>query len=127
MLAVVGVTATAALRSELLGEVDTRLAAAVDRSAHADGHDLPGWDDGAGPDFLVVPGQGDGTLGALVAGRLVEEAAVIGAGGEGEALTAEEAAPLADVDPDGGATTVDLGRLGEYRVVAATVGPARCW
>jgi two-component system, OmpR family, sensor kinase len=122
VLAVVGLTSTAALRSELLAEVDTRLAAAVDRSAHADGHDLPGWDDGEAPDFLVVPGQGDGTLGALVTGGSVGEAGVIGTGGEGVALTAEEAAPLATVDPEGGPTTVDLGRLGAYRVIATTVG-----
>ena len=69
VLSVVGVAATTALRSELLGQVDTQLAAAVDRSARADEtpHGYGGND--PGPEFLLAPGQGDGTLGARVRGR----------------------------------------------------------
>ena len=63
VLSVVGVAATAALRSELLHQVDTQLAAAVDRSARADEthHGYGGSD--PGPGFLLAPGQGDGTAG----------------------------------------------------------------
>ncbi|SFT56797.1 two-component system, OmpR family, sensor kinase [Geodermatophilus amargosae] len=133
VLAVVGTAATAAVHGELLGQVDDRLAAAVDRSAHADGAPGDGEagdgeagdgeaGDGDGPDFLLVPGQGDGTLGARVVDGAVVEAAVIGTGGEGEALTREQAAVLAGVPADDVARTVDLGPLGDYRVVATATG-----
>ncbi|MGY1696667.1 MULTISPECIES: sensor histidine kinase [unclassified Geodermatophilus] len=131
VLAVVGGAATTAVRGELLGQVDHRLSAAVDRSAQADegpgGPGYPGWPgwegwDGQGPDFLVVPGQGDGTLGARVEDGTVTEAAVIGREGEGEALTEAEAAQLARVDADGQPRTVSLGPLGSYRVVATAAG-----
>jgi two-component system OmpR family sensor kinase len=121
VLAVVGAAAAAAVRGELLGQVDERLAAAVARSAQA-WDDLGPGADGNGPDFLLVPGQGDGTLGARVAGGVVTEAAVIGLDGGGEALTAREVAALARVTPDGAPRTVDLGRLGSYRVVAVPTG-----
>jgi two-component system, OmpR family, sensor kinase len=121
VLSVVGVAATTALRSELLGQVDTQLAAAVDRSARADAtpHGYGGND--PGPEFLLAPGQGDGTLGARVQDGIVTEAAVIGSAGHGEGLTGGEAAVLAAVEPDGEPQTVDLGRRGDYRVVATTV------
>ncbi|WP_110007814.1 sensor histidine kinase [Geodermatophilus normandii] len=138
VLAVVGTAATAAVRGELLGQVDDRLAAAVDRSAHADGGPRDGEagdgeagdgeagdgeaGDGDGPDFLLVPGQGDGTLGARVVDGAVVESAVIGAEGDGEALPEQRVAVLAGVPPDGAARTVDLGSLGDYRVVATATG-----
>ncbi|SHG19184.1 sensor histidine kinase [Geodermatophilus nigrescens] len=124
VLAVVGVAATTAVRGELLGQVDDRLAAAVARSTQADdtqADDDPGdgpGRDGTGPGFLLTPGQGDGTLGARVVDGVVTEAAVIGKEGDGEALTAAEAAALARVPADGEPRTVDLGPLGAYRVVA---------
>ncbi|MGK5171710.1 sensor histidine kinase [Geodermatophilus sp. CPCC 205761] len=122
VLAVVGAGATAALRSELIGQVDARLAAAVDRSTRAD--EAPGGDvgDGVGPDFLLAPGQGDGTLGARVADGVVTEAAVIGARGQREELTARQADSLAGVVADGAPRTVDLGALGAYRLVATPAG-----
>ncbi|MGY1606646.1 MULTISPECIES: sensor histidine kinase [unclassified Geodermatophilus] len=129
VLAVVGTAAATAVRGELLGQVDDRLAAAVARSEQADEGPAwpggwPGWDGWAdeGPDFLVVPGQGDGTLGARVEDGTVTEAAVIGREGDGEALTAAEAADLARLDADGEPRTVDLGGLGSYRVVATAAG-----
>jgi two-component system, OmpR family, sensor kinase len=119
VLSVVGVAATAALSRELVGQVDTQLAAAVDRSASADAtpHGDGGRDD-PGPGFLLAPGQGDGTLGARVEDGVVTEAAVIGAEGQGEALTDTQAAALSRVVADSEPRTVDLGTLGEYRVVA---------
>jgi two-component system, OmpR family, sensor kinase len=59
VLSVVGFAATTALRSELVGQVDTELSAAVDRSARADEgpYDHDGRGD-AGPQFLLAPGQG---------------------------------------------------------------------
>ncbi|MGY1704495.1 sensor histidine kinase [Geodermatophilus sp. SYSU D00697] len=118
VLAVVGVAATTALHDQMLDRVDTGLAAAVERSAHADAGGRPGGDD-VGPDFLATPGQGDGTLGARVEDGVVTEAAVITASGEGRPVTAAQAVVLADVTPDGVPRTVDLGGgLGQYRVVA---------
>ncbi|WP_029429744.1 cell wall metabolism sensor histidine kinase WalK [Blastococcus sp. URHD0036] len=122
VLAVAGIAATTALRSELVGEVDTRLAAAADRSTHAD--EAP-WDDDrgdGGPDWLIAPGQGDGTLGASITGGVVDAAAVIGTDGGGRELTGAQAAVLADVPADGAPHSVDLGGLGEYRVVASATG-----
>ena len=49
------------------------------------------------------------------------EAAVIGSAGHGEGLTAAEAAVLAAVEPDAKPQTVDLGKRGDYRVVATAV------
>ena len=118
VLAVVGAAAAAAVHGELLGQVDERLAAAVARSAQAYDRSGPAGG-GDGPDFLLVPGQGDGTLGARVTGGVVTEAAVIGLDGDGEALLSREVAALAGVPADGDPRTVDLGRLGAYRVVAA--------
>ena len=121
VLAVAGAAAATALRSQLVGEVDTELAAAADRSSHAD--EAPwGTGPGGGPDWLLTPGQGDGTLGASITDGVVDAAAVIGADGDGRALTAEQAAVLADVPADGDAHTVDLGQLGGYRVVATEAG-----
>ncbi|RBY83893.1 two-component sensor histidine kinase [Geodermatophilus sp. TF02-6] len=118
VLAVVGAAATAALYRELLGQVDTQLAAAVDRSARAD--EAPGAvrRDDVGPDFLLAPGQGDGTLGARVEDGVVTEAAVIGTRGQGDPLTDAQVAALAGVAADGVPRTTGLGDLGDYRVVA---------
>ncbi|WP_448639526.1 sensor histidine kinase [Geodermatophilus sp. URMC 63] len=102
-------------------QVDTQLAAAVARSASADGQPHGGFG-GDGPDFLLVPGQGDGTLGARVEDGTVTEAAVIDGDGDGERLSAGEARALAGVPADGTPRTVDLGRRGDYRVVAAPAG-----
>jgi two-component system OmpR family sensor kinase len=120
VLAVVGVAATTALRQELIGQVDSRLAAAVDRSSHAQGSGGQGGFDGDGPDFLVTPGQGDGTLGALVHDGTMAEGAVIGARGGGIALTDAQARTVSAVPADGTYRTIDLGSLGNYRAVATT-------
>jgi two-component system OmpR family sensor kinase len=139
VLAVVGVAATTALRQELIGQVDTQLAAAVGRSASADqgrGGALtgalprapgPGDADGDGgrgaPDFLSTRGQGDGTLGARVVNGVSTEAGVIDARGQNRALTDEQKNVVAAVTADGRPRTVDLGHdLGTYRVVATTSG-----
>jgi two-component system OmpR family sensor kinase len=123
VLFVVGVASTAALRSELVGQVDTRLAAAVDRSARAD--EAPRGSGGradVGPEFLLAPGQGDGTIGARVENGVVTEAAVIGSEGRREALTGAQADALTGVVVDGSPQTVHLGHLGDYRVVATATG-----
>ena len=126
VLGLVGVAATTALRSEQLGQVDTQLAAAVDRSARADqspdgsfGHLAPPGP--GGPDFLYARGQGDGTLGARVVDGVCTEAGVIGDRGQNRSLTDGQMAVVASVTADGTPRTADLGDgLGSYRLVATT-------
>jgi hypothetical protein len=127
VLAVVGGAVTAALRQELIGQVDTRLDAAVGRSSHADaapGDRGPGFSPGdGGPDFLFTPGQGDGTLGARVPGGVVTVAGVIDPSGGLEPITVAQGEVLGGVAADRGPRTVYLGgELGNYRVVAAAAG-----
>ena len=73
VLVLVGAVSTAKLRGQLVGQVDTRLDAALSRSSHAvagDGPPLQIPDEGesddapGGPDFLGARGQAAGTLGA---------------------------------------------------------------
>ena len=121
VLSVAGIAATTALRSELLQQVDTQLAGAVSRSAQADeGPPDSGDPDGEAPRFLLTPGQGNGTLGARVEDGVVTEAAVIGDEGHGEGLTLDQTEALTSVVADGSPQTLDLGGLGDYRVVATT-------
>ena len=123
VLAVVGTVATAALRQELIGQVDTRLDAAVGRSSHADAvpgdHGRGAYPGGDGPDFLAIPGQGDGTLGARVENGVATEGGVIGSSAPEEPITVAQGRVVAGVAADGVPRTVHLGgELGNYRVVA---------
>ena len=135
VLVLVGVVSTAALRHELIGQVDDQLSAAVARGASPtggyaqvppatpplsaqsrDGDDGPG-----GPDFLHKRGQSAGTLGALVPQGGAVRAIVLTEGGHDEYLSSEQNHVLATVPVDGGPRTVDLGSsLGQYRVLATT-------
>src|SRR4051794_11243467 len=118
VLVLVGVVSTAKLRDQLVGQVDTRLDAALSRSSHAAGDygppfALPGaggsaTDDGpGGPDFLGARGQAAGTLGALVVGGHVESggSGVNTEGGEVQQLTATQNAIVARIPSDGQART----------------------
>jgi two-component system OmpR family sensor kinase len=127
----VGVISTAALRHELVDQVDTQLTAAVARSSSAAGNYDHDGDYGnapkdpdypaGGPDFLGARGQGAGTLGArLVDGKTVQ-AAVLTEPGSDEYLEGWQCKLLTGLPADGRAHTVDLGGdLGQYRLVAAT-------
>jgi two-component system OmpR family sensor kinase len=137
---VVGVGATFALQKELTGQVDRRLATAVDRSTSADevpggavsaGEGASGSGDGGphgdhdgdgfgGPDFLGARGQAEGTLGARLVDGIATEVAVLGARGQDRELTPAQRGILAGVAADGRPRTVDLGGdLGDYRIAAA--------
>jgi two-component system OmpR family sensor kinase len=128
VLVLVGVVSTAKLRGQLVGQVDTRLDAALSRSSHAVGGYGPplqvsggAADEGpGGPDFLGARGQAAGTLGALVRDGDVQSG-VNTEGGAVQQLTAGQNAIVAGIPADGQPRTVDLGRdLGSYRVAAAT-------
>ncbi|SDQ23811.1 HAMP domain-containing sensor histidine kinase [Quadrisphaera sp. DSM 44207] len=128
--AVIGVVSVVALERELLDRVDDQLTAVVDRSRNAfDRPPAAGFpngtlDDAGGPPadlglrFLLAPGQGSGTLGALVQDGAVQRAAVLDRSGELQALTEAQATTLTAVPAGGEPRTVDLGDLGDYRLVA---------
>jgi two-component system OmpR family sensor kinase len=123
VLAVVGVASVAAVRHELVSQVDTRLEDVAFRSANYDRQPGPRDHDEAGPpgrpDFLYARGQGEGTLGARVVDGVCTEAAVLGARFQVAPLDGGQGEVLATVPPDGRPRTVDLGgELGRYRVVA---------
>jgi two-component system, OmpR family, sensor kinase len=132
VLVLVGVVSTASLRSQLVGQVDDRLLAASHRSSLAAGEYGPPpitSDEGSGdndspngPEFLGARGQGAGTLGARVVDGTTVEAAVITEGGRYQAISDDEAARLASVPADGRPHTVDLGQVGNFRVLAMTMG-----
>jgi two-component system OmpR family sensor kinase len=127
VLGLVGVASVTSLRSELLGQVDTRLDAVSDRSrdySAQPGEVLPPRppDDGDGePGGLGARGQGEGTLVATVVDGTCTRSGVIGAKGETVALTSAQKDVLSGLTPDGEPVTEDLGGdLGEYRLVAGT-------
>jgi two-component system OmpR family sensor kinase len=121
VLVLVGVVSTAALRHELISQVDTQLDSALARSSSAMGgydHDdavPPPSSDG---DPLAVRGQGAGTLVVHIGGDTAQ-GAVLTEGGGDDYLSAAQCDAVAQVPTDGKAHTVDLGGdLGHYRVVA---------
>jgi two-component system, OmpR family, sensor kinase len=123
---VIGLASVVALDTFLTARLDDQLTAAVDRSARgfdADARRSPGGpaaDRSVGP--LQVPGQAEGTLGALVDGGVVISSRVVERSGELSAVPSDPASLLADVPADGRPHTVDLGEgLGAYRVVAAAI------
>jgi len=82
---VVGLVSVVALRHYLLDQLDRQVTAAGGRSVTADGHPPDGGGsgrgDGAGPDFLLAPGQAEATLGVSVSGGRVDSAAVLDSAG----------------------------------------------
>jgi two-component system OmpR family sensor kinase len=73
---------------------------------------------GPGPDFLDAPGQAVGTLGAVVSGDRVVQAAFITSSGSRQAVSDAASAQLAQLQPGGREITVDLDGVGRYRLVA---------
>ncbi|MGH9248295.1 MAG: hypothetical protein ACRD0W_02075, partial [Acidimicrobiales bacterium] len=123
---VIGLASVVALDTFLTARLDDQLTAAVDRSTrgfHADARRSPGGpaaDRSVGP--LQVPGQAEGTLGALVDGGTVISSRVVERSGELSAVPSDSAAVLADVPVDGHPHTVDLGDgFGDYRVIASAL------
>jgi signal transduction histidine kinase len=122
VLGLVGVASVTALRSELVGQVDTRLDAVSDRSRDHAAEPPPLPDDGYGePGGLGARGQGEGTLVATVVDGVCTSSGVLGAKGQTVALTGAQEAALVDLPVGGEPVTADLGGdLGEYRLVAGT-------
>jgi two-component system OmpR family sensor kinase len=119
---VIGLVSVLALDRFLLGRLDDQLSAAGVRSQGADGPGGPDEEDRHGrrsPDFLLAPGQAEGTLGARLVGDQVQEAGVLDPRGQADSLPAEQAAALLALPVDGQPHTRDLGGdLGDYRLMA---------
>src|SRR5674476_1156703 len=111
--AVIGVVSTLALRSSLLDQLDNELMEASTRAVRAASPAPNGM-----PPGLEVPGQGVGTV-VLFIHNGVPAGAYITPEGAPERLTRDEGAALLAA-AGAGIGSVDLGRLGTYRVVAAT-------
>ncbi|HEV7655874.1 MAG TPA: ATP-binding protein [Mycobacteriales bacterium] len=135
---IVGVVSVLALNSFLVGRLDSQLAAAVGRiqdggpgpsrptpSPGASGSTAPGDGGGfgGGPPGLLVAGQAEGTLGALISGGQVSSAAVVNSAGGGTSLTTAQEQVLLVLPADGRSYERGLGGdLGDYRLRAVT-GP----
>ena len=117
---VVGTVAVLSLRTYLIGQVDTQLAAAGGRSSTAVADTRDGRrpaPQGLGPVSLLTPGQGAGTLGAqVVSGRV--EAAVIDSSGHTKNVPESAEEVLADLPVDGEPRTRTLDGLGDCRLLA---------
>jgi two-component system OmpR family sensor kinase len=126
---VVGTVTVLSLHSIMVGQLDSQLTSAADRTrmnAARTGDDAHPGDQGyaarpRGPGFLGAPGTAEGTLGAAVDGGVVVAAATIDRNGANAAI------PLASVDPlaaiattsGGGPRTVSIAGLGDYRVIVS--------
>ena len=111
-------TATALqLRGFLVGRLDAQLVAAGTRTADAGQPGHSGTPEQTGVGFLLSPGQAAGTLGARIAGGQVT-VAVLDERGTTRTVTGGDAEAVAEVPVDGRAHTADVGREGEYRLVA---------
>lgn len=121
---IIGAVSVVTLRGFLIDRLDSQLAAASIRSENAI--------IGIGPDsrpqasaYLSIPGQPEGTVGAIVQGNFVT-GAVLDREGNSVPLTLDQARALARVATDAEARTADLGAgLGEYRVIVESVGSIR--
>jgi two-component system OmpR family sensor kinase len=124
---VVGLVTEVALRSFLVHQLDDRLAAASERGTRPPPAGTPTFPAGPRPpDSLRVPGQGIGTLGVLIAPDGGLRDGVLRGGiaptqnnpFPSEPVPAEQLAILVNLPTDGHRRSIDLGALGEYRVVS---------
>ncbi len=119
--AVIAMVSVLVMDDFLTERLDEQLTAAVARSQNAaDRMLMPGEGArrGRGPAFLMVPGQAEQTLGALIQGGVVTGAAVLDPTGSAQGLTPGQAEVLVGIPVDGTPHTVDLAGAGAYRVAA---------
>ena len=120
---VIGIASVVALRGFLVGRLDAQLTAATGRSESAIGGDVQPSDPPPAAQFLGVPGQREGTLAGLVVDGVIYNASVISESGSLELVPTEDQSGLIGLAVDGEPRTVDLGELGQYRVVVRQIGP----
>ncbi len=121
---VVGGVSLLLLRSYLLEQRDEQLAGAEQRAAAAYSHELEDRDDdedideNAVPDFLDAPGQAVGTLSARIVDGQVLQAGLLDPDGVPRRIGGAAAAALLAVPTDGEPYTLDIERVGDYRLIA---------
>ncbi len=117
--AVTGLSTALLLRSSLLDALDRQLASSSERSSAAleDGDALSASDDVL---QALARGQSVGTLAVLFTDGAVVQSAVVRADGTAGAaeLSSRDVAALGALRPGEGTGTADLGRSGDYRVLA---------
>lgn len=113
--ALIGAVSSTALERNLVGRLDTQLAATAQRSQFV-------LDGIAGPTLTppsvdsFVRGERAGAIGMIVVGTRVVQAGVLQPDGTPADLTIEQARALASTAADGQAHTVGVPGLGDYRV-----------
>jgi len=118
---VIGAVSVLALQGFLLGRLDRQLEAASQRALiqvgqRPSGQFPPPLQDG-GNDLRSQPGQAPLTITSMIESGTLVNAGYIDAAGVTHDLTPEQQRVLLDVPADGDPRTVDLGDLGQYRVV----------
>jgi two-component system, OmpR family, sensor kinase len=117
---VIGLVTVLALRQFLAGKLDDQLYTAAHRSSGAFGGPEGRPADGRELNFLLAPGQAEGTLGALLEDGTVTAAAILDPSGTARPLRDQTVQQLTEL-PVGTTTTVDLGEgYGDYRVLATS-------
>ena len=116
----IGVVTVAASRGQTVGRLDRLLIAASDQSTAA----VDAGQSGPGSIIEILPGQGAGAVGMVIVDDAMF-AGYIGTDGTALALHETQIARLADVADDRQPVTVDLGSLGDYRVVSTLLSDGR--
>ncbi|PRZ41480.1 two-component system OmpR family sensor kinase [Antricoccus suffuscus] len=125
-IVIIGTATPIILHQFLVARVDQSVQSASDRSIRVvilppDNANDPGGHQN-GPEFLLQPGQAEGTVGALKRdGRLIS-AAVLDSRGNPGPIPGSALDQLNAVKADGKIRTVHLGGLGDYRVIAVQTG-----
>ncbi|MEO8529517.1 MAG: ATP-binding protein [Pseudolysinimonas sp.] len=115
----IGAVTIAASRSQQVGRLDGLLIAASQRTSTAVG---VGTGFGPGSSIIeILPGQGAGAVGLVIADGEVARSGYIGVTGQAVILSDAEIASLVTVPTDRQPVTVRLDSLGAYRVVATPV------
>jgi len=113
VIVVTGVLSVVSLRGFLVERLDEQLTAAGGRSQEAVGGPRPPYE-GEKPDFVALPGQREGTVGALITPGGVAEAFELR---DGVQVSLDDAQSTVLGSVSTSPTTVDLGELGTYRAV----------
>jgi len=123
---VIGTVSILVLRGYLVSRLDDSLDSASHRAQMALSPYTGGFEDFGGDDrppqsgFVDAPGQGAGTVVAIIQDSAVVQSGYVDSEGEAQTLDAQAQLAVLGVPADGSAATVDLGGgLGRYRVEAA--------
>lgn len=121
--AVIGVATVAVFHTSSVERLDASLRSTSSRATEVALPGLPVDPDAAVVEFLRVPGQPAGTLGAVVLPDGSVVARYISMGGELPDPGAGDTSAIADVPSDGEAHTISAGSLGDYRALAVQLQP----